>query len=81
MKDGLSKCRYCGKMIAIITWGVYRKAVVDPEAIAVVPEKDGEEFVRIDGSKILGREAEPGTIQPEYAYRPHGKNCRRRKPS
>ena len=81
MKDGLSKCRYCGKMIAIITWGVYRKAVVDPEAVAVIPDEKGEEFVRIDGSKILGREAEPGTIQTEYAYRPHGKTCRRRKPS
>ena len=71
MKDGTKICRFCGKPIAIITWGVYRKAIVDAA---------GEDFVRIDGSKIRGRVAEPGTIQTEYAYRPHGKTCRR-KPS
>lgn len=81
MKDAIRKCRYCGKMIAVITWGVYRKAVVDAEAVAVVPDENGEEFIRIDGSKIRGREAEPGTIQAEYAYRANGKTCGRRKPS
>lgn len=81
MRDAITKCRFCGQLIAIITWGVYRKAVVDAEAVAVVPDENGEDFIRIDGSKILGREAEPGTLQAEYAYRQHGKTCRRRKPS
>ena len=81
MRNGTDKCKFCGKRIAIITWGVYRKAVVDAEAVAVVPDDEGEDFVRIDGSKIRGREAEPGTIQTEYAYRAHGKTCMRRKPS
>ena len=80
MKDSMKVCRFCGRPIAIITWGVYRKAVVDAETVEVVPDVKGEDFIRIDGSKIRGREAEPGTIQAEYAYRPHGTTCRR-KPS
>ena len=73
-------CRFCGKPVDIITLGVYRKAVVDPEAVEVVPDAEGEDFIRIHGSKIRGREAEPGTIRTEYAYRAHGKTCGR-KPS
>ena len=73
--NSFKKCRWCGKQIGIITWGVYRKVVVDAEAVEVVPDEFGEEFVRIDGSKIRGREAEPGTLQTEQAYRPHRKSC------
>ena len=69
------RCRWCGKQIGIITWGVYRKIVVDADPVEVVPDEFGEEFVRIDGSKIRGREAEPGTLQTEIAYRPHRKSC------
>lgn len=79
MKDGAMKCRKCGKMISIITWGVYRKIPVDWEAVEVVPDPDGEEYVRIDGSKIRGKIAEPGTLQPEYAYTPHARTCEGRK--
>ena len=75
MKDRVMTCKFCGKKIAVITWGVYRKVVVDAEAVDVVPDPDGEEFVRIDGSKIRGREAEIGTIGTEPAYRIHRKNC------
>ena len=60
----------------MITWGVYRSVTVDPEAVDVAPAEDGEEFVRIDGSKIRGREAEIGTGQTEPAYRMHRKTCR-----
>ena len=74
-RDSVTECRYCGKQIGIITWGVFRKAVVDAEAVDVVPDADGEDFVRIDGSKIRGREAEIGTIGAEPAYRLHRKNC------
>lgn len=76
MKDsGVKTCKFCGKQIGILTWGVYRKIVVDAEAVDVVPDEFGEEFVRIDGSKIRGREAEIGTIGTEPAYRIHRKNC------
>ena len=75
MKDGMKICRKCGKQISIITWGAYRNVLVDPEAVDVVPDADGEEFVRFDGSKIRGREAGIGTIQTEPAYRMHRTTC------
>lgn len=67
------KCRKCGKQVAVITLGIYRKAIVDPEAVEVIADPDGEQFVRIDGSKIQGKEAEIGILQmmAEWAYRPH----------
>ena len=75
MKDAIRKCRFCGQDVAVITWGVYRKVVVDAAAEMVVADPEGEEFVRIDGSKIRGVEAQPGTLQTEVAYRPHRKSC------
>ena len=78
MRDAIQKCRFCGKPIAVITFGIYRKNVVDAEAVDVVPDPNGEDFVRIDGSKIRGREAEIGTIGTEPAYRIHGRSCGRR---
>ena len=78
MKDAIQKCRFCGKPIAVITYGIYRKSVVDAEVVDVVPDPNGEDFVRIDGSKIRGREAEIGTIGTEPAYRIHGRSCGRR---
>ena len=68
----MQKCRKCGKRIAIITWGVYRKAVVDPEAVMVKTDERGEQFLRIDGSKIKGIEVpyESGE-RAEPAYRTH----------
>ena len=73
--ESFKKCRYCGRQVAIITWGVYRKVVVDAEAVYVVPDQNGEDFVRIDGSKICGTEAGIGTAWAEPAYRPHRKTC------
>ena len=73
--DSFKRCRLCGKPVGIITWGVYRKVVVDAEAVEVVPDPHGEEFVRIDGSKVRGTVAEPGTIMVEHAYRPHRRSC------
>ena len=75
MKDTTRTCRFCGKKVCIITWGVYREIVVDAEAVDVVPDPEGEEFVRIDGSKVRGREAEIGTLGTEPAYRIHRKTC------
>ena len=76
MRDqSVKPCRKCGKPVSVIAWGVYRNILVDAEAVNVVPDPNGEEFVRVDGSKIRGRVAEPGTLQKEPAYRPHRKTC------
>ena len=71
-------CRKCGKRIAIITWGVYRKVVVDPEAVMVKADPRGEEFVRIDGSKVQAIEVPfASTERAEPAYRMHRATCGR----
>jgi len=79
MSRELPKCRKCGRPIAVITWGIYRKAVVDPEAIWVTADRDGEQFIRIDGSKVLAVPA-GHTIAAgaEPAYRPHKMTCGRK---
>ena len=80
MKDGAKKCRFCGKEIAIITYGIYRKCVVDAEAVVVRADPEGEQFIRIDGTKIkavelpfMPEDAEEGS---EMAYRPHRWSCK-----
>lgn len=74
--SNIHKCKFCGKKIGIITWGVYRKIVVDAEAVMVVPDEEGEEFVTIEGRKIRGREvAYEEAVDAEPAYRPHRKTC------
>lgn len=76
MKDeSIKTCRFCGRQVRIITWGVYRKIVVDANQVNVVPAEEGEDFVRPDGSKIRGVEAGIGTAWAEPAYRPHRKTC------
>ena len=71
---GISNCRKCGRPIGVITWGIYRKAVVDAEAVMVVADPEGEEYVRIDGSKVRAREADYEIDGTEPAYRLH--RCR-----
>ena len=79
MKDGVRTCKFCGKPIGVITWGIYRKAVVDAEAVMVIPDEYGEEFVRIDGSKVRGREVEyEEAVMAEPAYRIHRASCESR---
>ena len=77
MKDTVKACRFCGKPVAIITWGIYRKIVVDAEAVMVEANPQGDEFVRIDGSKVKAFEvdfiSDSGTAEP--AYRPHRWSC------
>ena len=79
MKGSVVKCKFCGKPIMVITYGVYRKAVVDAEAVMVRAAEDGEEYVRHDGSKV--KAVEVNYIVPgegaEPAYRMHGKSCGR----
>ena len=77
-RDSFKKCKCCGQLIGIIKERAYRKIIVDAEAVLVMPDKLGDSFIRVDGTKIRGREADfeekaafgiPGG--PEYAYRPH----------
>lgn len=77
MKDKEMTCRKCGRRIAVITWGVYRKVVVDPEYFMVIPDQEGEDFVRIDGTKIRGKEKRDilDDTPAEPAYRMHRKTC------
>ena len=75
MKCGIQHCRKCGKEICVLTFGMYRNCVVDAGAVTVVPDPEGEEYVRMDGSKIKGRPAEFETTGAEYAYRLHRKSC------
>lgn len=72
---GVSRCRKCGKPVSVIERGIYRKILVDAEAVDIISDPHGEEFMRIDGSKVRGKEAEIGTLQTEPAYRPHYRTC------
>ena len=70
-------CKKCGRRVNIITWGVYRKVLVDAVAVEVIADPEGEDFVRIDGSKVRGFEAAIDCELPtEIAYRMHRKTCR-----
>ena len=76
MKNQIKPCRKCGRPVCIITWGVYRKTLVDAEAVSVYADPEGEEFLRIDGSKVKGYEARIDCeMQTEPAYRPHWRSC------
>ena len=69
-------CRKCGRRVTLITWGVYRSVLVDPDAVMVHAEEGGEEFVRIDGTKVQGRIIPyESTESAEPAYRMHRKSC------
>ena len=80
-RDSFKRCRVCGKRIGIITQGIYRKVVVDETPVEVIPDENGDSYIRIDGSKMIGREAEPGEIQmdTEWVYRPNRRSCRMEK--
>ena len=64
-------CRKCGQMIDIIETGIYRKILVDAVPYYVKPDQDGEQFVRIDGSKVKAKEVPFETDGTEPAYKPH----------
>lgn len=76
MKNDIHSCKFCGKKIGIITGGIYRKIVVDADAVMITADPEGETFIRIDGSKVQGREVGyEETVAAEPAYRPHRKTC------
>ena len=45
------------------------------EAMRVVADPEGIDFVRIDGSKVRARIAPEDLEGAEYAYRPHARSC------
>ena len=79
MKDIFLKCRNCGAQVAVIERAIYRKILVDAEAVPVRVSSKGNEFIRIDGSKVRGIPMEifeplQYDLNPsefEYVYRPH----------
>ena len=80
INERFKRCKYCGKRIGIIRERAYRKIIVDAEAVPVIPDAMGEVFIRINGSKMRGKEIKMDQDQsmcmkPEYVYRQH-KNCR-----
>ena len=78
MKDSRVKiCRQCGKPICIIPQRLYRSITVDAEAVEVVADRLGDEFIRFDGTKVKAREVRPDEIMEgtEYVYRQHRKTC------
>ncbi len=69
--SGMKVCRKCGQMIDVIEWGVYRKTVVDAVPYHVIADPPGEQFLRIDGSKLMAKEMPFETEGTEPAYKPH----------
>ena len=84
MKDTFRLCRECGKPVAVIKRGLYRKILVDASPVDVFPDEHGEEFIRLDGSKMRAVPADrwdddrwdDDRKEAEYVFRPH--RCRRK---
>ena len=75
-EDGYRTCKKCGRPIGVITWGIYRKTVVDLMPVMVTADPEGEDYVRIDGSKVKAREVAFDSPEPaEPAYRMHRRSC------
>lgn len=70
-------CRKCGKEILIIPQRMYRSIPVDAEAVEVIADSLGDEYIRWDGTKVRARAVKPEEeIQGiEFAYRPHRWSC------
>ena len=78
MKDNetVSLCRKCGRPVCVIEARAYRKILVDADPHYIVPDAEGEIYVRIDGSKMRGREADYEGNETAYpAYRMHRETC------
>ena len=78
MKDTRVKiCRKCGQPIYIIPQRMYRSIPVDAEAVEVVADTLGDEYIRWDGTMMRARKIGRDEIVQgaEYAYRQHSKTC------
>lgn len=70
-------CKHCGKEILILSERMYRSIVVDAEAVAVVADPLGDEYIRLNGTKVKARALKIDEFdnRSEYAYRPHKWTC------
>ena len=73
--SGIRNCRHCGEKVMIIEWGIYRKVLVDAESVNVAVDPEGQEYIRIDGSKVRGYAAPIDMEGTEPAYCPHSRSC------
>ena len=75
MKDTFRLCRKCGRPIDIIKERIYRKIIVDAFPVMVLPDPHGNEYIRLDGSKMRGTPApmdiEHSQEAAEGVFRPH----------
>lgn len=74
-KSAIKKCKHCGQPVMVIEWGIYRKVLVDAESVNVRPDPDGQEYVRINGSKVRGFAVQIDVPNTEPAYCPHSRSC------
>ena len=73
-RDSFKRCKHCGKMIGIIRERPYRKIIVDADPVTVFPDKLGDIFIRIDGSKMRGipdTSYADNRTQAEVVWKPH----------
>ena len=73
-EEAVKRCRKCGKPIAVIIRGLYRKVLVDAEPEEIIPDANGEEFIRGDGTKMRGKplyDYDDDTIVVDIGWRPH----------
>ena len=77
MKDTFRLCRKCGKPIAVISERIYRNIIVDADAVEVIADPLGDEYIRWNGTKMRARAVKPDevTASAEFAYRPHRWTC------
>ena len=75
-RDTVRTCRKCGKKIDLIK-DRYRTVIVDAEAVEVIADPLGDNYVRWNGDKVRARAVKPDEIidGAEFAYRPHRWSC------
>ena len=75
MRDRIRKCRKCGKQIDVITERIYRKIIVDVDMVLVTPDPHGDEYIRLDRTKMRGVPApmdlEHSMVPAEGVFRIH----------
>lgn len=76
-RDTVKICKKCGKPIDLIRERLYRTIIVDAEAVEVIADPLGDNYVKWDGHKIRARAVKPDEIAEgaEFAYRPHRWSC------
>lgn len=53
-RDSFKRCKHCGRMIGIIRVNAYKKIIVDADPVTVHQDRLGDEYIRIDGSRMRG---------------------------